>query len=166
MSVSASQASKLDHMCPNARANKLGERLKGATDYGYHFRKTITLTSAAAATPVSILSETEVNGGTVYIDSVILNVTGATAWTDSTGTVVRIKDTTGTPNVVVSYAKANVTGNAVLLIGSTGVTSGSQIIQGAGVALGKGLVADADSNFDAGSDIKITVIGHISGANV
>jgi hypothetical protein len=166
MTISATDIKKLDSMCPVASRAKVGTRLGLATQYGVPFRKTVTLTAAAAATSVSILTEAEVNGGTVYIDDAILAVTGATAWTDSSGTVVRLKDTTTSPNVVISYAKAQVTGNATLWPFTTGATAGAQIKQGAGVAIGKGLVIDADSNFDAGSDIKMTVTGFISGANV
>jgi hypothetical protein len=129
---------------------------------GLSFRSTKTLTSAAASTPVEILSAATVGAGRkAYVTSILLTVNGATAWTDSTGTVVTIQDTNGTPVLGASFAKANLTGNAVQSHLSASVLS-APILTGVGFTTAKGLTISADSDFDAGSDIIATVCGFIA----
>ena len=130
---------------------------------GRHFHKTVTLTSAAAATPVNILTDVEVGTGVAYIDTFLLNVNGATAWTDSTGTIVTVQDTNGTPIVGITAAKAQLTGNALLDFLETGITVGDAIKDGTGFTATKGLDIVADSDFDAGDDIIITISGVVVG---
>ncbi len=133
---------------------------------GTPFRKTGTLAAAAAGTPVNLLTAAEVlavgAGKKAYILGFFLKVDGATAWTDSSGTVVTIQDDNGSPVVAVSLAKAQLTGNAVLFPGQTGVTLGDAITEGSGLTAEKGIDIVADSDFDAGSDIKVTVFGYIA----
>lgn len=130
---------------------------------GTTFRATKTLTSAAAATPVSILSASLVTGTQkAYITDVLLTVNGATAWTDSTGTIVTIQDTAVAPVVGITYAKAQLTGNCVLGKIATGVTLAAPVLLGTGFTAAKGLDIVADSDFDAGSDIVVTVCGFIA----
>ena len=119
-------------------------------------------TAATAGTAVHILTDAEVGSKKAYVTGAILKVDGATAWTDSTGTVVTVQDTNGSPVVGLTYAKAQLTGNAVLVLGSTGVTIGDAVSDGSGFTAAKGLDIIADSNFDAGSDIKVTVFGFIA----
>jgi hypothetical protein len=128
---------------------------------GKPFFKVATLTSAAAATPVDILTDVQVDTGTVFITDFLLNVNGGTAWTDTTGTVVTVQDTNGTPVVGITAAKAQLTGNAILDLLSTGITLGDAIIDGTGFTATKGLQIVADSDFDAGSDIIVTVSGYV-----
>ncbi len=133
---------------------------------GTPFRKTGTLTSAAAATAVHLLTAAEVAaigaGAKAYILGAILKVDGGTGWSDSTGSVVTIQDDNGTPVVALTYAKAQLTGNAVLVLASTGVTIGDPVAEGTGLTAAKGIDIIADSNFDAGDSIKVTVFGYIA----
>ena len=129
---------------------------------GIPFYQTATLTAAASATPVHILTDAEVGSKKAYVTGAILKVDGATAWTDSTGTIVKVQDTNGSPVVGLTYAKAQLTGNGILVLGSTGVTIGDAVSEGSGFTAAKGLDIVADSAFDAGSDIKITVFGFIA----
>jgi hypothetical protein len=130
---------------------------------GRPFIKTATLTAAAAATPVDILTELQVGTGTVHITGIVLNVNGGTAWADATATIVTIQDTAGTPVVGITAAKAQLTGNAVLGFFSTGITLGDAIIDGTGFTAEKGLQIAGDANFGAGSDIIVTVSGFVIG---
>lgn len=75
---------------------------------------------------------------------------------------MKLQDTAGSPVTLLSVAKAQLTGNAVLGALSTGVTLGTLIKTGAGATSEKGLSIAADAVFAAGSDIKITVFGFIS----
>jgi hypothetical protein len=129
---------------------------------GRPFHKTVTLTAAAAGTAVPIVAAGEVTGtNKIYISDILINVGGGTAWTDSTGTVVTIQDTAASPVVAVTAAKAQLTGNAILGKHSTGITLAAPIITGVGLTAAKGLDVIADSNFDAGSNMYVTVIGVI-----
>ncbi len=126
---------------------------------GLPFRKTKTLTAAAAATAIHVLTDAEVGTKTAYVHQIILEVSGATAWTDSTGTIVTVQDTAAV--VGATYAKAQLTGSAVLGLFSTGVTLAAPIKAGTGFTAAKGLDIVADHNFAAGSDIIVTVVGFI-----
>lgn len=129
---------------------------------GVWFKRTATLTSAAAGTAVHVLTAADVGTKTAYIMGAILKVDGATAWTDSTGTIVKIQDTADTPVVGLTYAKAQLTGNAVLVPGMTGVTIGDPVAEGSGFTAAKGLDIIADANFAAGDNIKITIFGYLA----
>lgn len=129
---------------------------------GIPFRKTATLTSAAAGAAVHVLTDADVGSKTAYLLGAILKVDGSTAWTDSTGTIVKIQDTNGTPVVGLTYAKAELKGNAVLVLGSTGVTIGDAVAEGTGFTAAKGLDIIADANFAAGDNIKITIYGYMA----
>jgi hypothetical protein len=132
---------------------------------GIPFFKAATLTAAAAATPVDIVSEAEVLAisatGVVVITSLLLKVNGATAWTDATATIVTVQDTAGTPVVGATYAKAQLTSQAILNVTDTGVTLDTPIDNGVGFTAGKGIQIAGDANFAAGSDIIVMVSGYI-----
>lgn len=120
-----------------------------------------TLTAASAATPVILLADTDVpDTKKVYVTNILLVVSDSTAWTDSSGSKVTVEDTSGED--VVAYGKAGLTANAVFNdLAGTNLTMGATTISGAGLTAGKGLRIVADSNFDAGSDIKVVVSGVI-----
>lgn len=127
---------------------------------GEFISRTATLTAAAAGTPVHVIPAALVAAGKKFYPlGLILKVNGATAWTDSTGTIVRLKDTAASPVVLASFAKAQLTANAVLDAVSTGVTLGTGMSLGLGMTAAKGIDIDADSDFDAGSDIVVTLFG-------
>lgn len=119
---------------------------------------TADLTAAAAGTPVHLIPASQVPAGKkIYIIDFLVNVGGATAWTDTTATVVKLQDTAASPVVAASIAKAQLTDNAVLGKVSTGVTLGANVLAGSGLTAAKGLDIVGDGNFAAGSTIKATV---------
>lgn len=119
-----------------------------------------TLTAAAAATPVHVIAAAKVPAGKkFYLLDFLLSVGGATAWTDSTATVVTLKDTAASPVLAVSVAKAQLTSQAQLGKLSTGVTLQTNVRTGVGLTAAKGLDIVADAVFAAGSDITITAFG-------
>ena len=127
------------------------------------FVRVATLTAAAAGTPVEVLSDADVGTGRkAFISGVLINVSGGTAWTDASGTVVNLQDNAGSPVNLLAAAKAQLTGNAVLGLLSTGITLATAIKTGAGTTSGKGISIAADEDFTAGSDIIVTVFGMIS----
>jgi hypothetical protein len=129
---------------------------------GRPFRKTVVLTSAASATPVEIIADAEVTGTQkVYITDLLMYVSSTVAWTDSTGTVVTVQDTNSSAVVAATAAKAQLTSEALLGKLSTGITLGDAIKKGSGLTAAKGIVVVADSDFDAGSDLYVTVTGYI-----
>ena len=132
---------------------------------GLPFRKTVTLTAAAAGTPVEIVADTSVTGSNkIFITGLLVSVGGTTAWTDATATIVTIQDTADTPVVAVTIAKAQLTSQAQLGMLSTGVTLGTTVRTGVGLTAAKGLVVTGDANFTAGSDLSVTVFGYIAAA--
>lgn len=130
---------------------------------GIPFRKTTNITSAAAATPIHVLPAATVGAGKkAYITGIILNVSGATAWTDLVGTVVNIQDTANSPIVGAIFDKTALLGNVTLGIFSAGCALSAPISQGLGFTTAKGIDIAADANFAAGSDIIITIFGYIA----
>jgi hypothetical protein len=130
---------------------------------GRPFLKTVTLTAAAAATAVDILTDANVGSGKkAYITHLLVTVGGATAWTDDTATIVTIQDKNGTAVVGATIAKAQLTNAAILGMLSAGVTLGNAIKLGTGFTTAKGLVVVADANFAAGSNLAVTVAGFIA----
>ena len=130
------------------------------SEAGIPFRKTATLTSAAAGAAVHVLTDEDVGSKTAYLLGAILKVDGETAWTDGTGTIVKIQDTADM--VGLTYAKEQLTDSAVLVLGSTGVTIGDAVAEGSGFTAAKGLDIIADANFAAGDNIKITIYGYMA----
>jgi len=129
---------------------------------GVWFKRTATLTSAAAGTAVHVLTDADVGSKTAYIMGAILKVDGNTDWTDTTAAIVKIQDTNGTPVVGLTYDKGELKGNAVLVLGSTGVTIGDAVAKGTGFTATKGLDIIADANFAAGDNINITIFGYLA----
>ena len=131
-------------------------------DPGVPFRKTVKLTSAAATTPVEIIADAAVGTGKcVYITGLYANVNGDDAWV-GTGTVVKVQDTAASPVAAITFAKAQLTANAQLMFGSTGVTLGDGIKDGTGMTATKGIKILADKTFEtSGSDLIVTITGFI-----
>lgn len=180
MAFSSTDATIIDKALPDTQKVSLGTEVKANQDNittnaaaialqksesGIPFYKAVTLTSAAANTNVDILTSAEViamkSGGVVVVTSLLLKVNGATAWTDSTGTVVTIQDKAGSPVLGASYAKAQLTGNAILNLTDTGLTLSAPISTGVGFTADKGIDIVADSDFDAGSDIVVSISGYV-----
>lgn len=132
------------------------------TDSGRPFFKTATLTSAAAGTAVAVLDDTSVEATEkAYVAGVIIKVNGATAWSDSTATVVYLQDSSGTITGL-TIAKAGLTANALIsALPDTNVTVGDAIAIGSGFTADEGLQIVGDGDFAAGSDLVVTVYGYI-----
>lgn len=129
---------------------------------GRPFRKTVTLTAAAAATPVEIVADSSVATlEKVYITSILATVNGATDWADDTGTQVVIQDNAVAPVAGITVAKTALTGNAVFGLIATGVTLAAPVLLGSGFTADYGISIAADDNFTAGSDLVVTVCGFI-----
>ena len=127
---------------------------------GERFQVTGTLTSAAAATAVTLLADSVVGTGRkVYITDWFVSVSAATAWTDITATIVSIKDNAAVSAII--FAKAGLTDKAMLYPGSANTTYGTMIPGQSGLTSGRGLNVVADAVFAAGSDLKVTVMGFI-----
>lgn len=124
------------------------------------FHKTAQITSAAAATAVPVLADSEVpTGKKVYVQGYISKVDGATDW--ATTATVKLQDTNGTPVDFVTFAVAAMTGNAI--IGpwvSSNVTREDAYTEGSGGTASKGLQLKGDAN-GTGSTFKVTVWGVI-----
>lgn len=130
-------------------------------DPGIPFRKTVKLTSADATTAVEIIADAAVGTGKcVYITSLYANVNGNDDWA-GTGTVVKVQDTAASPVAAITFAKAQLTANAQLMFGSTGVTLGDGIKDGTGMTATKGIEIVGDGAFSAGSDLIVTITGFI-----
>jgi len=128
---------------------------------GIPFRKTVTLKSADATTAVEIIADTAVGTGKcVYITGFYANVNGSDAWAGA-GNNVTIADTAASPVAAITFAKAQLTTNAQLMFGSTGVTLGDGIKDGTGMTATKGLTIVGDGAFTAGSDLIVTITGFI-----
>jgi len=129
-------------------------------DPGIPFRKTVTLTSDAATTPVSIIPDAAVGTGKcVYINSLYANVDGNEDWVGS-GSAVKVQDTDDV--AAITFAKDELKANAQLAFLSTGVTLGDGIKEGTGMTEAKGLEIVADGTFETtGSDLIVTITGFI-----
>lgn len=126
----------------------------------YNFVRTVTLTSAAAAAGISIITDAEVPAGRkVYITQFYANVAGATNW--ATTATVKIQDTNGTPVDFATFAVAAMTGNSKLYMNTANVTDEVARIRMTGGTAAKGIRAIGDAN-GTGSDFIVTVIGFIA----
>lgn len=131
---------------------------------GFAFKAVATITAAAAGTAAHVLPAATVTGSQkAYITGILINVNGATAWTDLTATVLKIQDTAGSPVVGITIPKALLLGNAIIDTFSLAtITISNNILRGTGFTAAKGLDIVADANFAAGSDIYVTITGYIA----
>lgn len=126
---------------------------------GRSFMKKAVLTSAAAATPVHLLTDAEVGAGKkAYVSKIYFSVDGETAW--ATTTSVTLQDTADTPEVGATVAVAGLIANAMIDEGNTNVTLAAPIADGDGFTTAKGLDIAGDAN-GTGSDLIVTVFGCI-----
>ena len=123
------------------------------------FLVTGTLTSAAAATAVTLLADGNVPAGKkVYVTGVNAKVNGATAW--ATTAEIDIADSNGAPVKFFALDASDLTGNAEVRAGSVGVTAQAAFSLAQGGTAAKGLVVKGDAN-GTGSDLVVTVWGYI-----
>jgi hypothetical protein len=126
---------------------------------GRFFKKTATLTSAAAATPVHLLTDAEVGAGKkAYVAQVFFSVDGGVNW--ATTATVALQDTAGTPVVGCTAAVAGLVANAMITLTNTNVTLAAPIADGVGFTTAKGLDIAGNAN-GTGSNLLVTVFGCI-----
>ncbi|TGL39638.1 hypothetical protein EHQ53_14040 [Leptospira langatensis] len=150
----------LDNSAPAQSIANPGARITQLEAAGIPFVRTVQLTSAAAATPVSIVADSEIPAGyKVYVDHVSVKVNGATNW--ATTANVKIQDTNGTPVDFMTYLVAALTGNAFVGLTSANVTVENALALQTGGTAGKGLQIKGDAN-GTGSTLYVTVYGRIA----
>lgn len=149
----------LDNASPANQVGQVGERIKKLQNDGTPFRRTVTITSAAAATAVSIIADTELESDEkVYVDGFNGRVNGTTVW--GTTANVKIQDTNGTPVDFVTTLVADMTSQARVYKDSANTTFEDAASLGSGGTAGKGLQIVGDAN-GTGSDYVVTVWGVI-----
>ena len=122
---------------------------------GRLFKKTATLTAAAAATPVHILTAAEVGAGKkAYISQIFASVDGGTAW--GTAATVSIQDTAASPVVGATFAVSALTANAMVQLADA--TLLAPVADGVGFTAAKGIDVVANAN-GTGSNLLVTVFG-------
>lgn len=118
--------------------------------------KTATITSAAAATAVSLLADSQVpSGKKCYLMDFHAKVNGATQW--ATTATVKIQDTNGTPVDFVTMAVAALTANAFVGKFTANVTPEAALVAGTGGTAAKGLQLKGDAN-GTGSNLIVTAL--------
>jgi hypothetical protein len=133
--------------------------LKGADLHEEHFVVTATLTSAAAATAVSLIADSRVPAGRkVYVSDYTATVNGATDW--ATTANVKIQDTEGTPVDFVTFTASELDGNEIHKPGTTGDALENAYKLGTGGTAAKGIRVVGNAN-GTGSDLVVTVQGVI-----
>ena len=121
------------------------------------FVRTGTLTSAAAATAVSLIADNEVPPGRkVLVTGFVAKVNGATPW--ATTATVKVADSAGT--AFSTIAVAALTGNAEVNAASADVTSGAAFNLGTGGGVKRGLSIMGNAN-GTGSNLVVTVTGFL-----
>ena len=158
--ISQGLADALENSSPAHKNARTGQRIKDvetAMNLAQPFHKTATITSAAAATAVSLLADSEVpTGKKCYITGFIARVNGATNW--GTTATVKIQDTNSSAVDFVTMAVAALTGNTTVFPHTSNVTLGSAILLGSGGTASKGLQLKGNAN-GTGSDLVVTVFG-------
>jgi hypothetical protein len=131
----------------------------GTVSVGVPFTATATLTSAAAATPVSLLADAGVPAGKkVYITGYYAKVSGATDW--ATTATVKIQDTNGTPVDFVTLTASALDGNEFHGPLSDSATIESAMALGTGGTAAKGVQVVGNAN-GTGSDLVVTIVGFV-----
>lgn len=124
-----------------------------------YFHETVTITSAAAATAVSIIPAARVGSGRkVYLQGFVGRVNGTTGW--GTTATVKIQDTNASAVDYVTFAVAALTNQARVFPGTANVTSENAFSRGEAGTAGYGLQLKGDAN-GTGSDFIVTVWGVI-----
>lgn len=121
------------------------------------FVRTCTLSSAAAATAVTCLTDAAVGTGKkAYLAGWHAKVSGGTAW--ATVASCQIKDRAAIAVPFVTLAVAALTANAFVADHSGNVTQEAAYATGTGTTDGKGLQVQCDVN-GTGSDLVVTLYG-------
>lgn len=128
------------------------------------FARTATLKAAEAGTRVALLPEAELAAGErAYPVGFFMVLAGEEAWSGGTGTRIFLADS-GTDLI---YRFASIAASALvpgnfITPSAEGVTLEAEFGLALGGRLGKGIDILADGNFEAGSDLSVTVYGYIA----
>ncbi len=121
------------------------------------FTRTCTITSAAAATPVTCLSDGSVGTKTAYLMGWRAVVNGATAW--GTTTSCSIKDSSGLAVPFIEVPVSLLGGNAYV-VDSASVNHSAAYSLNVGSTPSRGLVLVCDAD-GTGSDLVVTMYGSV-----
>lgn len=117
-----------------------------------------TLAKASAATALTLVSDAQVGPGRKIVGVWgFIGNTGATAWTDTTATLLKFQDSASTPVVWCNCLKAALLASVYSPVGGPSFTAGAGSLAG-GLTTGKGLAVQADANFANGTDLFIKVM--------
>lgn len=126
-------------------------------DEGIRFFRKATITSAAAATAVNLIADSEVpDGKSVYLEGFMMRVNGTTVW--GTTANLKIQDTSAVDFVTALVAA--LTSQARVVPGTANVTLEDAYSLGTGGTAGKGLQVKGDAN-GTGSNVVVQVWGVI-----
>lgn len=128
------------------------------------FDRRVILTSAAAATALTIITNEEVpDGYRVYLHGLTARVNGATAWATTATVIVRTK--ASSPTTLVTLAVADLTANqfVAMPIADGAITSawGAEAEKGEFADSGYGIEVKGDAN-GTGSDLYVRVWGALA----
>lgn len=158
--LSTGAAEALENSSPalkNARAGQRMIDLETSLNRAEPFSVTATITSAAAATAVSLIADSAVpTGKKCYVTGFIGRVNGTTVW--ATTATVKIQDTNSSAVDFVTMAVAALTSQARVYPGTANVTTENAMANGTGGTVNKGLQLKGDAN-GTGSDLIVTVTG-------
>lgn len=119
------------------------------------FVRTATISSATAATAVTLLSAADVSTSTPYITHFHAKVNGSTPW--ATTSSCSIQDDAGSPVSLVDIPVAAMTANAFITENS-GVTLNDPYVLGTGLTATQAVKLKCDAN-GTGSDLVVTISG-------
>lgn len=146
-------------MAVNADNNWTSWYMPVAKERIWHFKRQVTLTSAAAATPQYFVTDFELatlgmTGAVPYVDNVLLTVNGVTLWAVTAN--VFLQDTAAVN--FITYPVAVLLGSAVVFPASAGITLANPYLLQTGGTASKGLQLVGNAN-GTGSSIVATVWG-------
>lgn len=126
------------------------------------FSRTCTITSAAAATPVTCLADADVPAGkSAYLLGWHAKVNGATAWaTTASCYIADSSGAGGTGLIFITAAVAALTGNAFIGDHSANITQGDAYALNSGSTAAKGMQVACNAN-GTGSSLVVTMLGVI-----
>ena len=160
ITLTDAQKALIENSSPADKVGRTGQRLQDletAMNLAQPFHKTATITSAAAATAVSLLADSEVpSGKKAYVTGFIARVNGATNW--ATTATVKIQDTNSSAVDFATMAVAALTGNTTVYPHTSNITVEDAWRLGTGGTSDKGLQLKGDAN-GTGSNLVVTVFG-------
>jgi hypothetical protein len=182
MSFDATRAGILDRLSPDGQKASLGKEILQLSEQQQalqaalealseslakrqrFFARTAIVRPANAATRVHVLAQDELaETQTAYPLHFFMVLSGETLWSGGTGTRIFLVDS-GT-DLVYRFAETDprtIAPGAYITPESDGVTLEAEFTRSLGGRAGKGIDIVADGNFEAGSELSVTVYGYIA----